>query len=73
MEYAKEGEIHEFCQPNAILTFKENLMDYGTESLRLKGQGIINKALDEIDDENIRNSTKEKLKEIEGGKRDIYF
>jgi len=73
MEYAKEGEIHEFCQPNAILTFKENLMDYGTESLRIKGEEIIDKALDEIEDANIRKSTEEKLKEIEGGKRDIYF
>ncbi len=73
MEYAKEGEIHEFCQPNAILTFKENLMDYGTDSLRIKGQQIISKALDEIEDENVRKSTEEKLKEIEGGKRDIYF
>ncbi|KNY25398.1 [FeFe] hydrogenase H-cluster radical SAM maturase HydG [Pseudobacteroides cellulosolvens] len=73
MEYAKEGEIHEFCQPNAILTFKENLMDYGTDGLRTKGQEIINKALDEIEDVNIRKSTVEKLKEIEGGKRDIYF
>jgi len=73
MEYAKEGEIHEFCQPNAILTFKENLMDYGSERLRIKGEEIINKALDEIEDANIRKSTEEKLKEIESGKRDIYF
>jgi len=73
MEYAKEGEIHEFCQPNAILTFKENLMDYGTERLRIKGEEIISKALDEIEDANIRKSTEEKLKEIESGKRDIYF
>ncbi|MDP4182241.1 MAG: [FeFe] hydrogenase H-cluster radical SAM maturase HydG [Bacillota bacterium] len=73
MEYAKEGEIHEFCQPNAILTFKENLMDYGTDRLRDKGNEIIKNALNEIDDENIRKSTEEKLKEIEAGKRDIYF
>jgi 2-iminoacetate synthase len=73
MEYAKEGEIHEFCQPNAILTFKENLMDYGNEALRLKGENIINKALDEIVDAKVRESTHEKLKEIENGKRDIYF
>lgn len=73
MEYAKEGEIHEFCQPNAILTFKENLMDYGTERLRSKGQEIITKALAEIEDEKMRLLTEEKLKEIEEGKRDLYF
>ncbi|MCX7709009.1 MAG: [FeFe] hydrogenase H-cluster radical SAM maturase HydG [Clostridia bacterium] len=73
MEYAKEGEIHEFCQPNAILTFKENLMDYGTESLKNKGEKMISKALLEIEDAKMRILTKEKLKEIEEGKRDIYF
>lgn len=73
MEYAKGGEIHEFCQPNAILTFKENLIDYGNETLREKGQDIIARALEEIEDEKIKQSTIEKLKEIEEGKRDIYF
>ena len=73
MEYAKEAEIHEFCQPNAILTFKENLMDYGTVGLRQKGEEIIRKALEEIGDEKVRKSTEEKIMEIESGKRDIYF
>lgn len=73
MEYAKEAEIHEFCQPNAILTFKENLMDYANEGLRKKGEDIIKKALEEIGDENIRKATEEKILEIESGKRDIYF
>lgn len=73
MEFAKEAEIHEFCQPNAILTFKENLLDYGTEQLRQKGEEIIQKALGEIEDEAVRRSTLEKLCEIEAGKRDLYF
>ncbi|MCX8130010.1 MAG: [FeFe] hydrogenase H-cluster radical SAM maturase HydG [Clostridia bacterium] len=73
MEYAKEGEIHEFCQPNAILTFKENLIDYGTEFLRVKGDKIIDKALMEIEDPKMRSATIERLKEIELGKRDLYF
>ncbi|MCX7923449.1 MAG: [FeFe] hydrogenase H-cluster radical SAM maturase HydG [Clostridia bacterium] len=73
MEYAKGGEIHEFCQPNAILTFKENLVDYGTESLRLKGEAMIKKALLDIHDDKMRSLTEEKLKDIEKGERDIYF
>lgn len=73
MEYAKGGEIHEYCQPNAILTFKENLMDYGNDELRLKGFKVIENALDEIEDANIKELTKEKIKEIENGKRDLYF
>lgn len=73
MEFAKEAEIHEFCQPNAILTFKENLLDYGTEQLRQKGEEIIQKALAEIEDETMRHRTLERLCEIEAGKRDLYF
>lgn len=73
MEYAKEGEIHEFCQPNAILTFKENLMDYGSEVLREKGEAIINEAINEISDEHMKTETIKKLKEIESGNRDLYF
>lgn len=73
MDIAKEAEIHSFCQPNAILTFKENLLDYGTESLRNKGDAMIEKALLEIDDENIKKQTIERLKDIVAGKRDLYF
>ncbi len=73
MEYAKSGEIHEFCQPNAILTFKENLMDYATDEFRNKGDGIIGKALLEIEDLEMRKLTQARLKDIEEGKRDIYF
>ncbi len=73
MGYAKEGEIHEFCQPNAILTFKENLLDYGTPGLIKLGEEIIRKALGEIQDQNIKRVTVQKLKEIENGERDIFF
>ncbi|TYQ15597.1 UNVERIFIED_CONTAM: iron-only hydrogenase maturation protein HydG [Acetivibrio alkalicellulosi] len=73
MEYAKEGEIHEFCQPNAILTFKENLLDYGDQSLNKLGSELIEKALEEIQDDKMKELVKEKLIEIEKGKRDIYF
>ncbi|RCX13866.1 iron-only hydrogenase maturation protein HydG [Anaerobacterium chartisolvens] len=73
MEHAKGGDIHEYCQPNAILTFKENLLDYGTEQLKEKGEEVIGKALLEIEDAGMRLKTVERLKELEGGKRDLYF
>jgi 2-iminoacetate synthase len=73
MEYAKGAQIHSFCQPNAILTFKENLLDYGNDVLRSKGEAMIQIALEEIGDEKMRTLTEEKLKEMEEGKRDIYF
>lgn len=73
MGYAKEGDIHEFCQPNAILTFKENLLDYGNSRLVELGEKIIEKALDEIGNEKIKKATLEKLSQIEQGNRDLYF
>lgn len=73
MEYAKECEIHEFCQPNAILTFKEYLLECKDKELYIKGEKMIKKALLEIEDEGIRKATNGKLRDIEQGKRDIYF
>lgn len=73
MEHAKSGKIHNYCQPNAILTFKENLIDFADDNMRIKGSEVINKALEDIEDENMRKQTEEKLKDIENGKRDIYF
>lgn len=73
MELAKEGEIHEFCQPNAILTFKENLIDFGDEKLKIIGEKIIEDALTEITDIELKKKTIEKIKEIENGKRDLFF
>ena len=37
MEFAKTGEIQNLCQPNAILTFKEYLLDYASDSIRRAG------------------------------------
>ncbi len=39
MEYAKPGDIHKFCQPNAVFTLLEYLLDYAspeTKELGLK-------------------------------------
>ncbi len=73
MNLAKEAEIHEFCQSNAILTFKEHLLDYGSEETIEKGNVLIEKALKEIDNERVYQMTLNKLKEIEKGKRDLFF
>ncbi|KAB3533530.1 [FeFe] hydrogenase H-cluster radical SAM maturase HydG [Alkaliphilus serpentinus] len=73
MGLAKEAEIHEFCQSNAILTLKEHLLDFGDEELKEIGDQLIEKSLEEIENENIKELTKEKLKETEKGKRDLFF
>ncbi len=73
MALAKSGEIQNVCLPNALLTFKEYLLDYAGERTREVGEELISRSLADIPQENIRAATVERLKEIEAGKRDLYF
>ena len=73
MEYAKSGNIQNFCRPNALLTFKEYLEDYADSAIKIKGEQVINQYLSQIPNEIIRARTEEKLKMIESGLRDLYF
>lgn len=73
MRLAKTGQIHNVCQPNALLTFKEFLLDYGDDESRVLGEEVIKKALLEIPNERAREAAEEKLKRIEQGERDLRF
>ncbi|SHM18135.1 2-iminoacetate synthase [Caldanaerovirga acetigignens] len=73
MELAKSGNIQNFCQPNAILTFKEFIMDYADPILREIGEKVIEKSLDDIPNRTVREKTAERLKKIERGERDLFF
>jgi 2-iminoacetate synthase len=55
------------------LTFKENLLDYASQEDIAKGEEIIKKALEEIEDQELKKATMEKLELIEKGQRDLYF
>ncbi len=73
MPLAKSGEIQNVCQPNAILTFKEFLIDYASEKTREVGEEVINKHLLSIQNPRIREETKKRLEKITAGERDLYF
>ncbi|MEM4368023.1 MAG: [FeFe] hydrogenase H-cluster radical SAM maturase HydG, partial [Candidatus Anstonellales archaeon] len=73
MQFAKSGNIQNFCHPNAILTFKEYLLDYADDEMKEFGNRIIEKELLKIPNQTIRNETIKKLKLLEEGKRDLYF
>jgi 2-iminoacetate synthase len=74
MALARPGLVRKFCMPNAILTFKEYLLDYAAEKTRAAGEEAIKKTLAEMgkDDPLRKKMVDEKLREIEGGKRDVY-
>ncbi|MBT9137553.1 MAG: 2-iminoacetate synthase [Syntrophomonadaceae bacterium] len=73
MSLAKPGLIQRFCLPNAILTLKEYLEDYASDRIKVIGENLIKQGIEEIEGENLRQETSQRLKEIENGKRDIYF
>ena len=73
MPLAKTGQIQNVCQPNAILTFKEYLIDYASPEMRQLGEKVISEHLQQIADPKILALTKERLQEIELGERDLYF
>ena len=73
MEIAKPGEIQHLCAPNAVLTFKEYLLDYASPETREVGEGSLDIHLEEITNPSLKEKTRERIREMEGGERDLYF
>lgn len=73
MTLLKSGQIVNCCQPNALLTLKEYLVDYASEETLKDGEALIEKELDVITNPKVRAKTEEYLKEIENGNRDFRF
>jgi 2-iminoacetate synthase len=73
MSLAKSGEIQNVCLPNALLTFKEYLLDYADAPTREVGEKLITQTLASIPEESVRLSTTKRLEEISAGQRDLYF
>jgi len=73
MVLAKAGQIGNVCQPNALLTFREFLLDYADDELKELGKKVIEKGLQDISKEAARKAAIEKLKRIEAGERDLRF
>jgi 2-iminoacetate synthase len=73
MHLLKTGQIANCCQPNALMTLKEFLMDYASEETQAKGDEIIAKRLAMIPNEKVREIATERLGLIEKGTRDFRF
>jgi 2-iminoacetate synthase len=71
MDLAKPGDIKHHCEPNAISTFSEYLLDYSSPKTREIGEALISKTLQEMPEKQATISKKliERLKE---GKRDCF-
>jgi 2-iminoacetate synthase len=70
MDLAKPGEIKHHCDPNALATFLEYLIDYGSDETRAAGNEIIARKVGEMDDVR-RAHTQEMLGQVRAGGRDV--
>jgi 2-iminoacetate synthase len=73
MRLAKSGQINNVCLPNALMTFKEYLIDYADDELRETGKALIEKSINDIKSEKVKELVKDQLKKIESGTRDLYL
>jgi 2-iminoacetate synthase len=70
MDLAKPGEIKHHCDPNALSTFLEYLLDYGSDSTRAIGESLIAQKTAEMDDVR-RAHTEKMLAGVRAGDRDV--
>ncbi len=73
MDMAKPGDIQGLCAPNAILTFKEYLLDYASPETRRAGEKSLSCHIGELPPGALREETERRLHRIENGTRDLYF
>ena len=73
MKLVKSGQIANCCQPNALMTLKEYLVDYASEDTKKKGEALIQKELERVASDRIRKRAEQNLREIENGTRDFRF
>ncbi|MBP3232433.1 MAG: [FeFe] hydrogenase H-cluster radical SAM maturase HydG, partial [Anaerovibrio sp.] len=66
-------QILNCCHPNALMTLKEYLEDYASEDTKKKGLTMIEKELEKIPNEKVRQIAAQHLAEISEGKRDFRF
>jgi 2-iminoacetate synthase len=70
MDLAKPGDIKHHCDPNALSTFEEYLLDYGSEPTRAIGEALIERKVAEMDPVR-REHTEKMLARVRAGQRDV--
>ena len=71
MGFAKSMFIHNYCHPNALLTYYEYLLDYAGPEAREAGKRCIMENANNLVDPQERETMLERLRQIENGVRDI--
>ena len=66
-------QIGNVCQPNALMTLKEYLLDYASPDTRKIGEEVIRRELDTIAHETVKAKAAEYIEQLEHGQRDFRF
>ncbi|MFP4555267.1 MAG: [FeFe] hydrogenase H-cluster radical SAM maturase HydG [Bacteroidales bacterium] len=73
MEFSVPGFIKRYCTPNALLTLSEYLVDYAAPHVQKKGWKLIDKTLDDLNNQGNPKEIRERINRIKAGERDLYF
>ena len=73
MEFAIPGFIHNYCTPNALLTFSEYLNDYATPETKQIGEALVKSELEKYQNEKIKPALITRLGKVNEGEHDLYF
>ncbi len=73
MSLAKSGNIKNVCLPNALMTLKEYMQDYGDEEFNKRAAVLIESKISSIESDKVRKLVLENLDLIEGGRRDLFI
>ena len=71
MRLVKSGEIANVCAPNALLTLAEYLHDYAADNTKKLGFSVIEKEIENIKNDKVKELVKSNLANIAQGKRDF--
>ena len=71
MDLAKPGLIQKFCRTNAILTYKEYLLDYASPETRTEGEALIERLVAETKGAGTIKTVTGRLAKIATGERDL--
>lgn len=74
MSLCKSGQILNCCHPNALMTLAEYLVDYASEDTKKKGFAMIERELERIPKEKVREIAKQNIEDIKNSnRRDFRF
>ena len=73
MKLAKAGTIGLICEPNALMTLTEYVLDYGDESLKQTGIAYVKKQSENIKNQAVKEKLKENIERLISGERDLFF